>query len=297
MGRSLYASTAVTPTQNTDQHETVLAFLVARFPRITEDVWLERMQQGYVHWEDDSLIKEDTPFRANAKVMYYRDVPDEPVIPFKETVIFQDDELLVACKPHFLPVTPGGVYVEQCLLNRLRQQTGIKALTPIHRIDRDTAGLVMFSVNPETRGCYQQMFAEGTVKKTYHAVAACDDDSIVGQRWLIENRMEKAEQWFRMAITDGDINARSTVACLSVQSARGLFELSPITGKTHQLRVHMDSLGFPIENDRLYPIALPQTADDYNKPLQLLAREVTFVDPVTGQARHFISTRELAWGG
>ncbi|MCO4757191.1 MAG: pseudouridine synthase [Oceanospirillaceae bacterium] len=297
MGRSVYPSTAVTPTQNTDQHVTVLAFLVARFPQIPEEVWCERMRQGYVHWEDNSLIDEHTPFKINAKVLYYRDVPDEPVIPFDETVIFQDHELLVACKPHFLPVTPGGVYVEQCLLNRLRQQTGIKALTPIHRIDRDTAGLVMFSVNPETRGSYQQMFAQGTVKKTYHAVAACDDDSLVGRQWLIENRMEKAEQWFRMAIKDGDINARSTVSCLMVQSGRALFELSPLTGKTHQLRVHMDSLGYPLENDRLYPVALPQAADDYSKPLQLLAREVAFTDPVTGKPRHFISTRELSWAG
>lgn len=295
MGRSHYASTVVTPTQNTEQYKTVLAFLVNRFSRIPEATWRERMQLGNVHWEDNRPICEDTPFQTNAKVLYYREVPDEPVIPFEERIIFQDEQLLVACKPHFLPVTPAGIYVHQCLLNRLRQSTGIDTLTPIHRIDRDTAGLVMFSVNPETRGHYQRMFAEGTIKKTYHAVSACDADVLVNQQWLIENRMEKSEQWFRMTITDGQINARSSVKCLDVAAGRALFELNPLTGKTHQLRVHMDSLGYPLEHDRLYPVALPQGEDDYSKPLQLLAREVSFTDPVSGQPRHFMTSRQLNW--
>lgn len=253
------------------------------------------MLNGKVHWEGGEAISETTPFAANARVFYYREVPDEPEIPFQELIIHQDDELLVACKPHFLPVTPAGIYVQQCLLNRLREKTGIDSLTPIHRIDRDTAGLVMFSINPETRGAYQRMFAEGTVKKTYQAVAACGDMAERGKHWLIENRMEKAEQWFRMTITGGEINARSTVTCLDVKKGRALFELSPLTGKTHQLRVHMNSIGFPLENDRLYPEALPKTDDDFEKPLQLLAREVEFTDPVTGGQRHFQTTRSLNW--
>ncbi|TNE91289.1 MAG: pseudouridine synthase [Gammaproteobacteria bacterium] len=295
MGRSQYASSVVMPSNNPAQYETVLDFLIARFTRIDAEIWRQRMLDGNVHWEGGDPISEATPFTANARVFYYREVPDEPEIPFQELIIHQDDELLVACKPHFLPVTPAGIYVQQCLLNRLREKTGIDALTPIHRIDRDTAGLVMFSVNPETRGAYQQMFAEGTVQKTYQAVAACDDSAAKGKRWLIENRMDTAEQWFRMTITEGEINARSTVNCVDVKNGRALFELSPLTGKTHQLRVHMNSIGFPLENDRLYPDALPKGEDDFGKPLQLLAKEVEFVDPVTGEQRHFQTTRGLNW--
>ncbi|MDI3325028.1 pseudouridine synthase [Pontibacterium granulatum] len=297
MGRSQYASSVVMPCNNPSQYETVLDFLIARFPRIDADIWRQRMLDGHVHWESGDPISETTPFTANVRVFYYREVPEEPEIPFNELIIHQDEELLVACKPHFLPVTPAGIYVQQCLLNRLREKTGIDELTPIHRIDRDTAGLVMFSVNPQTRGAYQRMFAEGTVKKTYQAVAACGDAAISGKYWLIENRMETAEQWFRMTITQGEINARSTVRCLDVKNGRALFELSPLTGKTHQLRVHMNSIGLPLENDRLYPEALPKEADDFGKPLQLLAREVEFVDPITGVQRQFQTTRGLNWSG
>lgn len=295
MGRSQYPSTVVTPSNDSKKFTTILDFLINRFPRIDAGVWLQRLKDGNVHWEGGELIDPDTPYRPNTRVLYYREVPDEPEIPFQELILYQDEELLVACKPHFLPVTPAGVYVQQCLLNRLRERTGIDELTPIHRIDRDTAGLVMFSVNPQTRGAYQCMFAEGTVKKTYQAVAASREGLTVGQQWLIENRMDKAEQWFRMQIVEGEINARSTIKCLDVKNERALFELSPLTGKTHQLRVHMDSIGFALEHDRLYPVPLAKTGDDFEKPLQLLAREVEFVDPVTGVIRNFQTTRRLNW--
>jgi len=295
MGRSRYPSSVVMPSDNPQGCKTVLEFLCLRFSRVDPAIWRERMQLGIVHWENKQPITENTPFAPNGRVFYYREVPDEPEIPFKEEILFQDEQLLVACKPHFLPVTPTGIYVEQCLLNRLRASTGIDALTPIHRIDRDTAGLIMFSVDPNTRGLYQQMFAEGTVRKLYHAVAATDDPDLEGRQWLIENRMAKAEQWFRMQIVEGEVNARSTARCLGVDEGRGLFELSPLTGKTHQLRVHMDSLGMPLENDRLYPDALPKAADDYTRPLQLLARQVAFTDPVTGEDRQFETTRMLNW--
>lgn len=295
MGRSQYPSSVVMPSGNPSQYETVLDFLIARFPRIDAEIWRQRMRDGKVHWEGGDPISVTTQFAANARVFYYREVPVEPEIPFKELIIHQDSELLVACKPHFLPVTPAGIYVQQCLLNRLREKTGIDDLTPIHRIDRDTAGLVMFSANPETRGAYQQMFAEGTVNKTYQAVAVSDDSLKRGKHWLIENRMETAEQWFRMTITAGEINARSTVRCLEIKDDRALFELSPLTGKTHQLRVHMNSIGYPLENDRLYPNALPKAPDDFGKPLQLLAWQVEFTDPVTGNKRNFQTTRSLNW--
>ncbi len=297
MGRSQYPSSAVM-SPDFRQCATVLDFLVQKYPRIPASIWRDRIVAGNVHWEDKTPVTEDSPFQLNQRVFYYREVPDEPVIPFAEQILFQDEQLLVACKPHFLPVTPGGIYVEQCLLHRLRKKTGIDTLTPIHRIDRETAGLVLFSVNPDNRGLYQRMFAEGTISKTYHGIAALGDgapDDLRGREWLVENRMVEAEQWFRMTIGEGEVNARSTVRCVDLQAGRALFELSPLTGKTHQLRVHMMSLGFPLENDLFYPELQPRKPDNYDKPLQLLAKTVAFTDPVTGQSRSFTSPRSLQW--
>ena len=301
-------SIAVTPSVVTmpQQHpgyRLVLDFLAQRFPNIPRQVWLQRMQEGKVHWDDGRLIDAQTVYVPQQRVCYYREVAEEPVIPFAETILYQDEELLVACKPHFLPVTPGGIYVQECLLNRLRRRTGIDTLVPLHRIDRETAGIVLFSVNPAHRGRYHQLFSDGRIRKLYHAVApvvnvddrAAETAVRVGQRWLVENRMVKGEPGFRMQTTAGAVNARSTVECVALNGARGLFHLNPLTGKTHQLRVHMCGLGMPLENDRFYPLLHPQSADNYQQPLQLLAKQVEFTDPVTGQQRFFQSERVLQW--
>lgn len=295
MGRSRYPSSVVMP-PDAQGAETVLQFLSRRFDRIPEAEWRARMAAGTVHWQDGTPVQPDTPYRVEGRVFYYREVEQEPNIPFTETILYQDEELLVACKPHFLPVTPGGAYVEECLLNRLRSRTGIDTLSPVHRIDRETAGLVMFSVNPDSRGRYQRLFADGNIRKTYQAVAAVSHNPPqIDQRWHVENRMAQAEQWFRMQVVPGEVNARSTIRCLAVRDGRGLFELSPLTGKTHQLRVHMQSLGYPLENDLFYPVLQPKGADNYECPLQLLAWRLAFTDPLRGTAFEFESPRILQW--
>lgn len=295
MGRSRYPSSVVMP-PNPQGLDTVLQFLATRFERIPEAEWRARMAGGLVHWQNGEPISPDAPYQVEGRVFYYREVETEPEIPFTEDILYQDDELLLACKPHFLPVTPGGIYVEECLLNRLRRRTGIDTLSPVHRIDRETAGLVLFSVNPESRGRYQRLFADGNIQKTYQAVAhVAHNPPYCGQRWRVENRMVQAEQWFRMQVADGEINARSEINCVAVRDGRGLFELSPLTGKTHQLRVHMQSLGYPLENDLFYPVLQPKGADNYASPLQLLAWRLAFIDPLRGTAFQFESPRKLLW--
>jgi tRNA pseudouridine32 synthase/23S rRNA pseudouridine746 synthase len=216
----------------------------------------------------------------------------EPVIPFIETILYQDDEILVACKPHFLPVTPGGRYVDECLLNRLRSSTGIHDLAPLHRIDRETAGIVMFSVNRKTRGIYGELFRRGGIGKTYEALAACPHPP-EKDAWHVEDRIVSGEPWFRMKTVPGLVNARSMIRLAAVNDNRARFLLHPLTGKTHQLRIHLSSLGFGILNDRLYPDLQPESADDFGRPLQLVARMVRFRDPLTGKDREFVSEREL----
>ncbi|MFT4655216.1 MAG: tRNA pseudouridine32 synthase/23S rRNA pseudouridine746 synthase [Patiriisocius sp.] len=273
---------------------TVLEFLIRKFPAITSDTWHQRMADGKVHWHDGSLINIQTPFAAQQRVYYYREVEREPVIPFAEKIIFQDELILVAYKPHFLPVTPGGQYIEECLQNRLRNTIGNNKLQAMHRIDKATAGLVLFSVNHNLRRQYHSLFETQQVHKTYQGVASTvNKPAIKNQQWEIKNRLEKTEPRFLMHIVEGLANSHSHIRCLQTSGNKALFELKPITGKTHQLRLHMQSLNWPLLHDSYYPELKPNKPDDYSKPLQLLAQKLQFIDPITKQARCFSSNTKL----
>ncbi|MHB8454378.1 MAG: pseudouridine synthase [Acidiferrobacterales bacterium] len=273
-------------------YPSLLGFLAQHFPNIPRDRWLKRIQDGKVFDEQGRPVSISTAYRPSLRLFYFREVDNEPVIPFAERILFQNENILVACKPHFLPVTPGGRYVEECLLNRLRRRTGIVDLAPLHRIDRETAGIVVFSANRGTRGLYHNLFMLGKVEKTYHARATVC--SIPGKRdWQVENRIERSALRFRMQIVPGDTNARSVIRLLDIKDDMGHFLLHPVTGKTHQLRLHMSSLGFGIVHDRCYPELLPAQDDDFDCPLQLLAKSVQFPDPITGRRMEFLSERRL----
>jgi tRNA pseudouridine32 synthase/23S rRNA pseudouridine746 synthase len=275
-------------------YPSITEFLCRAFPGISRERWAQRLREGKVLDDQGRPVNADTPYSPSKRIFYFREVENEPVIPFAEQILFQDGEILVADKPHFLPVIPGGRYVEECLLNRLRARTGIAGLAPLHRLDRETAGLVIFSVNPETRGAYHELFMKGEVEKIYLALAELQQPPREN-RWTVENRIVRGEPRFRMKIVPGTVNARSHIQLLEVKHNQGLFRLQPVTGKTHQLRLHLSSLGFGIINDRVYPDLQPERDDDFGRPLQLLAREIRFHDPVTGTDRKFRSERELAW--
>src|SRR3990172_3034735 len=275
-------------------YPSIAEFLFMKFPNISRNRWAERILAGKVLDEEGKAITAETPYSPSKRIFYFREIENEPVIPFAEQILFQDDELLVACKPHFLPVIPGGRYVEECLLNRLRTRTGIANLAPLHRLDRETAGIVIFSVNPNTRGRYHELFMRGKVEKTYHALAEVNQPPRENQ-WTVENRIVRGEPRFRMKTVPGVANARSHIQLQEVKGNRGLFSLQPVTGKTHQLRLHMSGLGFGIVNDRVYPDLEPERDDDFDRPLQLLAKMIRFHDPVSGKEMEFRSERELLW--
>lgn len=294
---------------------TVLEYLIAKFPAISPHIWQQRAADGKIHCHDGALITPESPYQPQLRIYYYREVESEPVIPFEETIIFQDELLLIAYKPPFLPVTPGGRYVNECLQNRLRARTGIGQLQALHRIDRATSGLVMFSVNPATCHRYHQLFETRQIDKTYQAIARINpgtlsgknageshwgdfedkpgDESLAGREWEVINRLEVSRPRFLMRVVDGEPNSHSVIRCLQQFDDRALFELKPITGKTHQLRVHMQSLGWPILHDRYYPNLQPESADTDAQPLQLLAKELRFIDPVTQLHRAFRCDAEL----
>jgi tRNA pseudouridine32 synthase / 23S rRNA pseudouridine746 synthase len=275
-------------------YPSILDFLVRTFPHISRRCWAERLLEGKLLDEHGQPISMQTPYVPSQRIFYFREVENEPVIPFSETILFQDDELLVACKPHFLPVIPGGRFVNECLLNRLRARSGIHDLAPLHRIDRATAGIVVFSVNKKTRGLYHDLFMHGKVTKTYLALASCEH-SPQATHWIVENRIVRGEPRFKMKTVPGMVNARSRIELLDIKENLARFRLQPVTGKTHQLRLHMSELGFAILHDRVYPVLQAQQDDDFERPLQLLAKTLQFRDPLTDQNQEFSSGRELAW--
>ena len=292
MGISVGKSTVTMPDMKRP-YPTLLAFLVGRFPQISETIWLERITKGKVLSEDGPPVSLTTAYTPNKRLFYFREVAEEPVIPFQEQILYSSEHLIVACKPHFLPVTPSGPYVTETLVNRLKESTGNHFLSPINRIDRGTAGLVLISAKKETRGLYQQLFMDRMVQKTYQAVVEFSGVTHETE-WLVENRIEKGEPWFRMQTCEGRVNARSKIFLLKTKGSRALMQLSPVTGKKHQLRIHLSSLGMPIVGDHCYPTLLEKTVDNYDLPLQLLSKKIDFRDPISGVEMSFESKRNLS---
>ncbi len=284
----------VTMPRSPQPYPSILEFLESRFPRIGREIWQERIQTGKVLDENRCPISFDSSYVPLKRLFYFREVAEEPPIPFREEVLYQDENFLVADKPHFLPTTQGGRFVEESLAHRLRERTGNDAIAPIHRIDRETAGLVMFSLNPKIRSAYQLLFENRLVAKVYHAISGKVPEASI-REWEVENRLEPGEPSFRIRAVPGESNAQSRIELLEAEEGRAYFRLRPLTGKRHQLRHHMASIGFPIENDKYYPELQDESPDDFEKPLQLLAKELRFDDPLSGEARHFLSKRTLNW--
>lgn len=272
--------------------KTVLEFLVERHPRVTIETWTARMERGHVIDEAGLRLQPSSPYRVGACVFYYREVETEARIPFDEQVIHADDQILVADKPHFLPVTPAGRFVNETLLVRLkRRREEWKNLVPLHRIDRETAGLVLFSLNPATRNLYASMFQEREIAKTYEALAPTDErlDFPITRR----SRLATGTPFFRMTEVEGEPNSETRIDMVVRLRDASLYRLTPVTGKKHQLRVHLAALGIPIINDKLYPEVNDAEDDDFSSPLRLMAKSICFRDPVTNQERRFESERKL----
>lgn len=269
-----------------------LAFLLARFPDVSEALWRARMARGEVVDGAGQRLDAGSVLTRGMRLWYYREIDGEAPIPFAETILYQDEHLLVADKPHFLPTTPGGRFLRESLLVRLKSSSGIDELTPIHRLDRETAGVVIFSVRPDTRGAYQSLFQKRQIDKVYEAIAP----QLPARTFPLtyRSRLVEHEQFFRTAEVAGDANAETHIDVMQhFDDGSALYRLHPHTGRKHQLRVHMAALGAPIVGDALYPLALPCGQDDYARPLKLLARAISFTDPLSGQARRFASRRTL----
>jgi tRNA pseudouridine32 synthase / 23S rRNA pseudouridine746 synthase len=244
---------------------------------------------GEVVDRDGSPLDPATVLPAGAVVYLYRELRDEVVVPFDIPVLYCDDDIVVADKPHFLATMPRGRHVAQTALVRLRRQLGLDELSPAHRLDRLTAGVLLFTTRREIRGAYQTMFARGTVRKTYLARAAVNPGLVLPRE--VHSRIIKHRGNFQAVEEAGEPNAMTLVELIS---ADGLYRLTPRTGRTHQLRVHMAALGIPIDGDPLYPDVIDVAAEDFSRPLQLLAQRIEFEDPRSGERREFVSERRLS---
>lgn len=269
--------------------------LCARFPRIDRLQWESRFARGRIQDAQGRALAPDMPWQVGLEIRYFREVADEPVIPFEENILHHDAHLLVADKPHFLPTAPAGAFLRQTLLARLVERTGNADLVPLHRLDRLTAGLVLFSTQPQTRDAYQRLFRERRIEKTYEALAPALPDL----RFPLErhSRLQPGEPFFRMAEVPGEPNALTRIEVIDAHGPVWRYRLAPESGRKHQLRVHMAALGAPILGDELYPQLHVRPEGAVEPPLQLLAQVLAFDDPLTGQRRSFRSTRTLCVPG
>ena len=276
-------------------HLNLLQFFVTQFPHIPEEEWKQRFDEGLILDQDSRALRADSPYLPNTHLLYFRRLAREPEIPFQEQILYQDEHILVADKPHFLPVTPSGLYLHQTLLNRLKKRTSIQTLSPIHRIDRDTAGLVIFSVNPNERAQYQNLFRDRAVKKVYEAIAPYSAELIEQLPVNYQSRIEESEHFLQMQEVEGEPNTDTLIEIIEVKEPWAKYRLTPGSGKKHQLRCHLNALNIPIKNDQIYPILTPyqEYELDFSKPLQLLAKEISFIDPLDRAKRVFNSRQEL----
>lgn len=271
--------------------------MVERFFHLDPAYLLERFDRGEVVTIDGSSVDRDTPLGDAEFVWYYREPPLETHIPFEIEILHQDRDLVVIDKPHFLPSTPAGRYVQNSALVRLRRLLDNPDLAPVHRLDRATAGLLMFAARPATRGAYQTMFQRREIEKVYEAVSARPQDwSDDHLPRTVQLHIEKLRAQVCVAVDDDrEPNSETLIEMLDADEQVVRTLLHPHTGKMHQLRVHLASIGLGILHDNLYPILTDEKPDDHDRPLQLLARELRFIDPLSGEQREFVSRRSLRY--
>ncbi len=283
----------MTPTRVRDspaKWETMLDWLVERLPaHVPVQQMVERSEFVY---RDGTAIQAGDPYRHHTYVWFHRDVKPEPEVPGRIHLIHQDERIVVVDKPPFLATIPRGTHIRQSVVVRLRDELSLPELTPMHRLDRATSGLLALTTQKRWRGIYQPLFDRRKVTRTYLALAPLRTD--LNFPFRVTSHLQKTHGVPQTKVFPGrSPNSETIMELAGTVGDLGLYRLTPKTGRTHQLRAHLSGLGIPIINDPLYPDMLDVAVDDFSRPLQLLAAELTFTDPIEGTLRAFRSMRDL----
>lgn len=276
---------------NRGRWQTMGEFLRERLPGVAPVA--EMLQAGEFLDQHGQPWHEQDPFRPNAFVWFHRPLASEVSVPFDVAVLYADERIVVVDKPHFLATTPRGVHVRETVVVRLRESLSLPDLAPAHRLDRLTAGVLVLTTRPQFRAAYAELFQRGQVQKVYEAVAPFDPAIEFPCR--VRNRIEKQRGSLQAEVVAGEPNAETRIEVIEVHGDFACYRLTPVTGKTHQLRLHLAGLGLPIVGDPLYPVVRDALGDDFDRPLQLVARSVGFTDPYEGVSRQFSSQATLDW--
>ncbi|MDT7724528.1 MAG: tRNA pseudouridine32 synthase / rRNA pseudouridine746 synthase [Actinomycetota bacterium] len=267
--------------------------LVERLPRL-EPGHIDMMLRESRIVGLDGPLPLDAPFVPNSFIWFHRDLPEEVPVPFEIGIVHRDEDLLVVDKPHFLATIPRGQHIVETALVRLRKQLDIPELVPAHRLDRVTAGLLMFVISPQRRGAYQMLFKDRLISKEYEAIAPYDPALELPR--TVRSHIVKERGIITARELPGPPNSETRVELLEHRGGLGRYRLLPATGRTHQLRLHMSGLGVPILGDDFYPVLTETPLGDFTRPLQLLAKVLEFTDPISGEPRRFESKATLtAW--
>ncbi|MCQ4623382.1 23S rRNA pseudouridylate synthase [Corynebacterium sp. CCUG 70398] len=265
-----------------------------RHPLDDESAVTSRFTAGEVVLIDGTPLTPSDLVRAGTDVFFYRRPAPEPRVPFEVTVVYEDDAIMVVNKPPFLATMPRASHITENATVRLRRSTGNEELTPAHRLDRMTSGLLLFTKKASVRGAYQQLFASRAVAKLYEAVADDIGPSLparpsANSPLVWEHHIVKREGELASSITvDAIPNSLTYVTDITpLQGGTARYLLQPVTGRTHQLRVQMHAAGAPIHGDPVYPELLPASAEDFSRPMLLAAVGLAFTDPLTGAQRIF----------
>lgn len=283
-------------------YQTVFEYLADKFSHIEPSVWRERFYDGKIYGKRALTyvpigINDRYDEYQNTTIYYYKEVKNEPIVPFDYQILFENERFLAVDKPHFLTISPAGRYVKQTLLSRLKKDTKNRQLSPIHRLDKETAGVVLFSKRTDDRKYYQTLFLDNhqshKIKKIYHAIAPINN--AIKFPLTVELNLQRASPFYTMAVKDGKPNTKTHIRMIEVNHTIGMakYELIPETGKLHQLRVHLAYLNMPIKNDPFYPTLNHKKCDDFTSPLQLLAKSLSFIDPIDGSHYCFQSSKNL----
>ncbi|MBV7296105.1 hypothetical protein KRX51_09300 [Corynebacterium sp. TAE3-ERU12] len=255
-----------------------------------------RFADGLVVDNKGRAVAPHQPLKPGTDLWFYRIPAPEPQIAGPMPIIYSDADLVIVDKPPFLATTPRGRHITETALVRLRRHLDEPDLVPAHRLDRLTSGVLVFVRRPEARRTYQQLFTTpGAVLKIYEALAPTPPTPICDGT-EIATRQDKVRGVLQAFTVPGQPNARTVIESvrpLAEDPQVAVWRLRPLTGRTHQLRLHLCELGCPIIGDPLYPTVSAVADEDPTQPMHLVCREMRLTHPDSGDSVHVRASRQL----